>query len=161
MHKFCACSRSAQDGDQHPQDRHPPSPRRSTPIPRIVTHHPWNGHPTSLGRSATILRTVSHHLHDDHLPAPRMVTFLGKSPTILRKLTQRVQWSDLSFEKIHKTNDNKMKVHINFQPTDPLLEWSIKYLYWSEFSCNLDRVPLKNNVVGVENSLGFQFSWDL
>ena len=69
MHTFCACSRSAQDGDQHPQDGHPPSPRRSTPFPRIVTHHPWNGHPTFLGRSPTILRTVSHHLQDDHSPA--------------------------------------------------------------------------------------------
>ena len=31
----------------------------------------------------------------------------------------------------------------------------------SEFSGNLDRVPLNNNFVGVENSFGFQFSWDL
>ena len=101
MHKFCACSRSAQYGDQHPQDRHPPSPRRSTPIPRIVTHHPWNGHPTSLGRSPTILRTVSHHLHDDHSPAPRSEQEKVVNPSNL--VASRILGWQQDFDQISST----------------------------------------------------------
>ena len=49
-------------------------------------------------------------------------------------MTHGVQWSE--FWKIHKTNNNKMKAHTNFPPSDPLLEWNIKifviFSFWTE-----------------------------
>ena len=89
---------------RHPQGGHPPSSEQSATISMTIIYQPrgWShsqeSHPPSLKWSPDILREVTHHPLSSQPPSkgrsstsPRMVTFLEKSHTILRKITHHTQ----------------------------------------------------------------------
>ena len=66
-------------------DDHPPSPRWSPTIPRMLRHNPKYIHPHVQCWSPSFKRTVTHHPKDGHPPSQ------GWLPTIHRMITQHTK----------------------------------------------------------------------